>query len=118
MTRLYLGKVRAVLGGFRRMQPTSAEAAHAIANGREYLKAHRSRTNYRRLRRGGYPLGRGGIASSNMFLCQVRLKRPGAWWYEVNSNQLLALRCARYNGTFDHVFAQHQPRQLRSVRIT
>ena len=30
MTRLYLGKVSAVLGGLRRMQPTSDEAAQAL----------------------------------------------------------------------------------------
>ena len=33
MTRWYLGKVASVLGGLRRMQPVSDEAAKAIANG-------------------------------------------------------------------------------------
>jgi hypothetical protein len=110
MTRLYMGKVSAVLGGLRRMQPTSDEAAQAVTNGWEYLNEHRGRTHYRQLRRGGYPLGSGGIESSNKFICHVRLKRSGAWWYEVNSNQMLALRCAKYNGTFDQVFARHQQR--------
>ena len=110
MTRLYMGKVSAVLGGLRRMQPTSDEAAQAIANGWEYLHAHRGRTNYRQLRRGGYPLGSGGIESSNKFICHVRLKRSGAWWYEANSNQMLALRCAKYNGTLDQVFVRYQQR--------
>jgi hypothetical protein len=110
MTRLYMGQVSAVLGGLRRMQPTSDEAAQAIMNGWEYLNAHRGRTHYRQLRRGGYPLGSGGIESSNKFICHVRLKRSGAWWYEVNSNQMLALRCAKYNGTLDQVFARHQQR--------
>jgi hypothetical protein len=32
LTRLYLGKVGTVLGGLRRMQPTSAEALKAIDN--------------------------------------------------------------------------------------
>ena len=40
----------------------------------------------------------------------VRLKRSGAWWYEVNSNQMLALRCAKYNGTLDQVFVRYQQR--------
>jgi hypothetical protein len=84
MTRLYLGNVSAVLGGLRRMQPTSDEAAQAIANGWEYLNEHRERTRYRQFRRGGYPLGSGGIESSNKFICHVRLKRSGAWWYEIN----------------------------------
>ena len=110
LTRLYLGKVGLVLGGLKRMQAQSDEAAKAIANCWDYLDAHRGRTAYQKLRRGGYPLGSGGIESSNKFICHVRLKRSGAWWYEINSNQMLALRCAKYNGTFDQVFARHQQR--------
>jgi hypothetical protein len=92
------------------MQAQSDEAAKAIANCWDSLDAHRGRTAYRTLRRGGSPLGSGGIASSNTVMCHVRLKRSGAWWYEINSNQMLALRCAKYNGTFDQVFARHQQR--------
>lgn len=114
MTRLYLGKVNAVLGGLRRMHPRADEAAQVIANGWEYLNEHRGRTQYRHLRRGGYPLGRGGIESSNKFICHVRLKRSGAWWYEANSNHMLALRCAKYNDTLDQVFVRYQQR-LRTM---
>jgi hypothetical protein len=108
LTRLYMGKVGSVLGGLRRMQPTSEEAAKAIDNCWIYLGEHRSRTHYRKFRRGGYPLGSGGIESSNKCICHVRLKRSGAWWYEAKSNQMLALRCAKYNGTFHQVFARDQ----------
>jgi hypothetical protein len=114
LTRLYLGKVGLVLGGLKRMQAQSDEAAKAIANCWDYLEEHRGRTAYQKLRRGGYPLGSGGIESSNKFICHVRLKRSGAWWYEINSNQMLALRCAKYNGTFDQVFARHQQRLRRA----
>ncbi len=114
LTRLYLGKVGWVLGGLRRMQPTSEEALKAIDNCWVYLTAHRGRTHYRRLRRGGYPLGSGGMESSNKFICHVRLKRSGAWWYEGNSNQMLALRCAKYNGTFPQIFTRNQ-RQKAAV---
>jgi hypothetical protein len=110
MTRLYLGKVSLVLGGLKRMQAQSDEAEKAIANCGDYLDAHRGRTAYRKLRRGGYPLGSGGIESSNKFICHVRLKRSGAWWYEANSNHMLALRCAKYNGTLDQVFVRYQQR--------
>ena len=98
LTRLYMGKVGTVLGGLRRMQATSAEALKAIDNCWVYLNDHRGRTHYGKFRRGGYPLGSGGIESSNTFMCHVRLKRSGAWWYEATSNQMLALRCAMYNG--------------------
>ena len=64
------------------------------------------------LRRGGYPLGSGGIESSNQFICHVRLKRSGAWWYEASSNQMLALRCAKYNGTFNQVFVRYRQEKL------
>jgi Uncharacterised protein family (UPF0236) len=110
MTRLYLGKVGLVLGGLRRMQAQSDEAEKAIANCWDYLNEHRGRTTYRQLRRGGYPLGSGGIESSNKFICHVRLKRSGVWWYEANSNHMLALRCAKYNGTLDQVFVRYQQR--------
>jgi hypothetical protein len=106
LTRLDLGKVGQVLGGLRRMQPTSHEALTAIDNCWIHLSAHRGRTKYRTLRRGGYPLGSGGMESANKFICHVRLKRSGAWWYEENSNQMLALRCAKYNGTFNQVFTR------------
>ena len=110
MTRLYLGKVGLVLGGLRRMQPQSDDAEKAMANCWDYLNEHRGRTAYQKLRRGGYPLGSGGIESSNKFICHVRLKRSGAWWYEANSNHMLALRCAKYNGTLDQVFVRYQQR--------
>jgi Uncharacterised protein family (UPF0236) len=114
MTRLYLGKVGLVLRGLRRMQAQSDEAAKAIANCWDYLDEHRGRTHYRQLRRGGYPLGSGGIESSNKFICHVRLKRSGAWWYESNSNHMLALRCAKYNGTLNQVFVRYQQRLRES----
>ena len=50
LTRLYVGKVGAVLGGLGRMQGISEEAAKAIANCRDYLDEHRGRTAYQKLR--------------------------------------------------------------------
>jgi hypothetical protein len=110
LTRLSRGTVGWVLGGLRRMQPSSEEALKAIENCWVYLHAHRGRTPYGKLRRGGYPIGSGGIESSNKFICHGRLKRSGAWWYEGNSNEMLALRCAKYNGTFDRVFERYRQR--------
>jgi Uncharacterised protein family (UPF0236) len=112
LTRLSMGKVGWVLGGLRRMQPTSDEGLKAIDNCWVYLNDHRGRTHYRKFRRGGYPLGSGGMEAANKFICHVRLKRSGAWWYEENSNQMLALRCAKYNGTFQHVFERHRQEKL------
>jgi hypothetical protein len=46
-----------------------------------YLNEHRGRTTYRKLRKGGYPLGSGGMESANKFiwlLCCVSLARNHA----------------------------------------
>jgi len=110
LTRLYHGEVSSVIGGLKRMRSRSAEAAHEIAKLIDYLDDHRHRTTYENLRRGGYPLGSGGIESANKFISHVRLKRSGAWWYVSNSNHILALRCAKYNGTFDRVVQRHRER--------
>ena len=66
------------------------------------------------LRRGGYPWGSGGMESANKCICHVRLKRSGAWWYEDRSNQMLALRWAKYNGTFAQVFTRYQHQKAGS----
>ena len=71
------------------MIPTSDEAAKAIENCWMHLQEHRDRMPYGTFRRGGYPLGSGGIESSNKFICHVRLKHSGAWWYEDNSNRII-----------------------------
>ena len=53
LTRLYLGQVGAVLGGLRRMIPSSDEAAKAIDNCWIHLQEHRYRVPYGKFRRGG-----------------------------------------------------------------
>ena len=91
-------------------------SAKAVAKLIGYLHAHRPRINYGAQRCGGSPLGSGGIESANKFICHVRLKRSGAWWYKGPSNQMLALRCATYNGTFERVFARYRQQQLETKK--
>jgi len=110
MTRLSLGNVGLVLGGVQRMQAQSDAAAQAMATGWDSLHAHRGRTTARQLRRGGSPLGSGGIESSNTGIGHGRLQRSGAWGDESNSNQRLARRCAQYNSTLAQVFVRYQQR--------
>jgi Uncharacterised protein family (UPF0236) len=110
LARLFWGEVQGVIWGLQRMKPIDAQAAEEIARLLGYLQRHRERLDYRFARKGGYPIGSGGIESANKCICHVRLKRSGAWWYVANANQMLALRCAKYNGTFDRVFARDRQR--------
>ena len=108
MARLFAGEVEGVIGGLQRLRPVTETAATAIEHLIGYLRQHRERINYRAERKGGYPLGSGGIESAHKFICHARLKRSGAWWYVANSNHMLALRCAKYNGTFERVFERYK----------
>jgi len=72
LSRLSLGKVGQVRGGVRRMQPTSEEALQAVDNCWVYLTDHRSRPHSQTCRRGGYPVGSGGMESANTCIGHVR----------------------------------------------
>ena len=85
-TRLYWGKVGAVLGGLGRMEAQSAAAAKAMANGRDSLDDHRQRIDYRKLRRGGYPLGSGGMESAKKGLSKIK---PSQILWDTPENPLL-----------------------------
>jgi hypothetical protein len=108
MARLNFGEVASVIWGLQRMAPASAEAEEEIRKLIGYLQTNAHRIHYRSFKRGQYPRGSGGIESANKFICHVRMKRSGAWWYVLNGNTMLRLRCAFYNETFDEVFARYK----------
>jgi hypothetical protein len=110
LARLFWGEVHGGIWGLQRMKPTDAPASEEIDRLIRYLQRHQERLDYRFARQGGYPMGSGGIASANQCICHVRRKRSGAWWYVTHANQMLALRCAKYHGTLDRVFARYQQR--------
>lgn len=108
LARLFSDQAHGVIWGLQRMQSADAQTEQEIGKLVGYLQEHLERVRYQFFRKGGYPIGSGGIESANKFICHVRLKRSGAWWYVTNANQMLALRCAKYNGTLDRVFQRYQ----------
>jgi hypothetical protein len=90
LTRLCWGEVASVMWGLQRMPPTDAQTAAEIATRIGSLQDHQERLDYRVARKGGDPMGSGGIESAHTCICHVRLKRSGAWWYVENANQMLA----------------------------
>ncbi len=108
MARLNEGEVHSVIHGLERMNPASELAGDEARRLVQYLRTHADRIDYKSAHRGGYPRGSGGIESANKFICHVRLKRSGAFWYEINGNSMLRLRCSMYNGTFDEVFSRYK----------
>jgi len=108
MARLNEGDVGSVIWGLQRMNPVSSTAEEEVRRLIVYLERNAHRIDYKAAKRGQYPRGSGGIESANKFICHVRMKRSGAWWYVINGNAMLRLRCSLYNGTFDEVFARYK----------
>lgn len=110
LTRLFHNQKTHVLAGIKRMSASSAEAQKKIESTLQYLGKHKGRLDYGAAKRGGFHIGSGAIESSNKFIGHVRLKRSGAWWYPTNANNILKLRCAKYNGTYDRVMERYRQR--------
>jgi hypothetical protein len=78
LARLFYGEVHGVIWGLQRMKPTDAQAAEEVAKVIASLQRQQERVDNRCARKAGYPMGRGGIESTNKCICHVRLKRSGA----------------------------------------
>jgi hypothetical protein len=75
-----------VISCLRRMEPKNDIAQEEIRKLIGYLINNRDRVHYKSDRKGGYPIGSGGIESANKFICHSRMKRSGAWWVEETGN--------------------------------
>jgi hypothetical protein len=113
MARLFWGYVDWAIEGLAALQPRDHHAAEEIRKLIGFLRNNAGRLHYRTARKGGYPIGSGGIEAANKSISHVRLKRSGAWWYLKQANHMLALRCAIYNGTFPRVFEAYKRRALQ-----
>ncbi len=113
ITRLFYAEVDSVIWGLERMKPRDDLAKEEIRKLIGYLGNNRERLHYRGDRIGGYPIGSGGIESANKFICHTRMKRSGAWWVKDTGNQMLAIRCAIYNGTYHKVFQKYKKAQIK-----
>ena len=112
ITRLFYAEVDNVIWGLQRMKPRNSLAKEEIRKLMGYLQNNRERIHYRGDRIGGYPIGSGGIESANKFICHTRMKRSGAWWVKETGNEMLGIRCAIYNGTYDKVFEKYKNAQM------
>ncbi len=113
VARLFLNEAEEVIESLKKMETNSPEAREEAQKLVGYLTNNGKRVNYGSYRRGGYPIGSGGIESANKYIGGIRLKRSGAWWYGEKANEMLALRCAIYNGTYEKVFASYKEKVLK-----
>ena len=71
---------------------------------------HQGRTHYRKLRRGGYPLGSGGIESSNNSFV-IAAQALGGLVVRGQRRPDVGTALSEYNSTLGQVFVQFQQRQ-------
>jgi hypothetical protein len=102
--RLFDNNAIQVIAGLKRMKCVTDESRKNRDSLVNYLSNHKNRIDYGKQRRGGFPSGSGAIESANKFISHIRLKRSGAWWKVVYANNILKLRCAKYNGKFNEYF--------------
>jgi hypothetical protein len=110
LVRLSLNQETQVIAGLKRMKAVSSEAAKLIEKAIVHFTRHSERLNYASARLGGFHIGSGAIESANKMICHGRLKRSGAWWYPSYANNVLKLRCAKYNRTYDRVMDLYRRR--------
>lgn len=103
LTRLFMNDADRMIVDIKRMKPESDAAKDQIEKTVRYLTDRKDMINYGSMKRGGFHIGSGAIESSNKFIANVRLKRSGSWWYPTNANNILKLRCSKYNNTFDQI---------------
>lgn len=114
---LFLGDVLKLVKRLREMNVESTEIQHETALLADYLEKRAEMTFYNSLKKGGYPIGSGGIESSNKYVCHRRMKLSGAWWKEEMANEILTLRSAFVNGTLNNVFNVYIEKQMKKHYI-
>lgn len=116
MIRLCEGDKACVIAGLRRMEPRTEDTKEEVRKLIVYLENHSEQINYFQDLEDGYPIGSGAMESANKFICHTRMKRSGAWWVIDTGNDMLRIRCAIHNGTFDRVFQHHMESTASSTR--
>jgi len=116
LTRLFCNQIEQVLNEMNQMNPASEDAKEKNIKAVRYLSKRKEKVNFGAIKKGGYHIGSGAIESSNKFISNVRLKRSGAWWYPTNANNILKLRCAKYNGTFDRIIVHFKSKEKEQTR--
>lgn len=108
--------VSSYLTGLKNMKPKTEELRDKIDKLSNYLSDHENKTQYASAKRAGYHIGSGAIESSNKFISNTRLKRSGAWWYIKNANNMLKIRCAKYNRTYDKIVENYKTADQERIR--
>jgi hypothetical protein len=112
MVKLDLALVNTVVLDLKELSPRSPDANFEIQKLVTYLQNQKEKIGYKKAKGEGYPIGSGGIESSNKTICHKRLKLSGAWWLVECGNNMLRVRCALINKTYEKVIEKYLSKKL------
>jgi hypothetical protein len=99
------GKIAELVERLRVIAAAHAEArpdlTKEILTEAEYFATNASRMNYPDFRARGFFVGSGVIEAGCKSIVGQRVKQSGMFWTVRGANAIIALRCARHNGTFE-----------------
>ncbi len=103
------GKVASVIAEIREeisVKELPDETRKILENLIVYLETHTEHMSYDKFKAMGFPIGSGMVESTCKWLIQQRFKGVGMRWSEQGFNNLLHLRLAWVNETFDELFVE------------
>ena len=98
-------RVGDVLSALKRMGPWKQAVRAALAHLIGYVERNRTRIRYQEPWRGGLVVGSGAVEGACKHVIQSRFKRAGMRWKSPGFLNVLAVRIARLNGTFQAFWA-------------
>jgi hypothetical protein len=105
MGALLMDRVGEVLSALKRMRPWQKAVHDALAQLIGYVERNRTRIRYQEPWHAGLAVGSGAVEGACKHVIQSRFKRAGMRWKPPGFLNVLALRLARLNGTFQAFWA-------------
>ena len=102
---LLTDRVGEVLRALKRMRPWKTAIRDALAQLIGYVERNRTRIRYQEPWYSGLAVGSGAVEGACKHVIQSRFKRAGMRWKQSGFLNVLALRLARLNGTFQAFWA-------------
>jgi len=118
MGALLTDRVGEVLGALKRTQPWKTAVRQALTQRIGSVERHRTRIRYQEPWPRGLAVGSGSVEGACQHVIQSRFKRAGMRWKQPGVLNVLALRIASLNETFEAFWASRGLAVQASARPT
>ena len=95
------GEIELLVAALREIADAHPNLAEEVRREAEYFATNTSRMRYPEFRSKGFFVGSGVIEAGCKSVVGARLKRSGMFWTVRGANDIIALRCCRFNGRLE-----------------